>query len=174
MVRFVPVTDGDTALLQQWLATPDAQRWWGDPDEEIRLIFEGEASGESRGFIAHHETHGPFAYIQCWPCDKVPPHLADEEPWVRDQTPGTLGVDITIGQPDLLNKGLGSDAVRAFCAMLFAQGAPRLIIDPDASNLRAVRAYEKAGFARFDQYTNTDGSITLLMEMHPPEGHTVS
>jgi len=174
MVRFVPVTAEDTALLRAWLSTRDARAWWGDPDEELRLIFEGEASGESQGFIAHHETHGPYAYIQCWPCEKVPPRFVAQEPWIGNQAPGTLGVDIIIGRPDLLGKGLGSEAVRAFCAMLFAQGVPRLIIDPDASNLRAVRAYEKAGFVRFDQFTNPDGSITLLMDMYPPEGQTIS
>ena len=173
MFRFVPVTPDDRAMLREWLSTPDAQAWWGDPEEEIRLIFEGEASGESRGYIAHHQAHGPFAYIQCWECARVPADLAVHEPWVRNQSAGTMGVDITIGRPDLLGKGLGSGAVRAFCAMLFAEGVPRLVIDPDASNLRAVRAYHRAGFAPFDQFTDTDGSITLLMEMFPPEGQSL-
>lgn len=161
-------------MLIDWLSTPHAQTWWGNPEDEIRLIYEGEESGESSGFIVHNQDDdegcGPFAYIQSWPCDQQSAEAIVNEPWVADQAPGTLGIDITIGKPDMLGKGLGSLAVRRFCEKLFAEGAPRLIIDPDAANLRAVRAYEKAGFVRFDHFTNPDGSITLLMEMFPPEG----
>lgn len=156
-------------MLTNWLSIDSSQEWWGNPAEELRLIFEGERTGESRGFIAHHSDHGPFAYIQCWDPSRVPDHLVDEEPWVRDQAAGTLGVDITIGVPTLLGKGLGSQTVRAFGDLLFAEGTPRLIIDPDARNTRAVRAYEKAGFTRFNSHTNADGSITLLMERLPPK-----
>jgi aminoglycoside 6'-N-acetyltransferase len=165
--RFEPVTENDKPMLRNWLSTPDAQAWWGDPDHEIELIYDGEVTGESSGYIVHGED-GPFAYIQSWPSDKQPSEAIKDEPWVAEQPAGTLGVDITIGRPDLLGKGLGSDAGAAFCVMLFARGAAPHH-RPDASNLRAVRAYEKAGFARFDQYTNKDGSITLLMEMFPPE-----
>lgn len=172
--RFAPVTPDDRATLLEWLSTADSRKWWGDPDEEIALIYEGEKTGESSGFIIHGGIHGddqgPFAYIQSWPCDAQPAEAIVDEPWVAKQAPGTLGIDITIGKPNMLGKGLGSRAVAAFCERLFAQGAPRLIIDPDAANLRAVRAYEKAGFVRFDNFTNPDGSITLLMEMFPPEG----
>lgn len=157
-------------MLFEWLSMPDSQRWWGKPEDEIRLIFDGEKTGESSGFIVHGDDQIAFAYIQSWPCDQQPSEAIADEPWVADQAPGTLGIDITIGKPNMLGKGLGSLAVAAFCKKLFAEGAPRLIIDPDKANLRAVRAYEKAGFVRFDHFTNPDGSITQLMEMFPPEG----
>ncbi len=168
-IQFVPITVDDRAMLKTWLSTPDAQEWWGDPDHELRLIYDGEESGESRGYIAHNDD-GPFAYIQNWPCAAQPAEVVAKEPWVGRQMPGTLGVDITIGRPDLIGKGLGSATVRAFCAKLFAEGAKRLVIDPDITNQRAVRAYEKAGFACYDTFTNPDGSVTQLMEMHPPPG----
>lgn len=170
MFRFVPVTLADRPMLIEWLSLPDSRKWWGDPEDEIRLIYEGEETGESSGYIVHDPEHGPFAYIQSWPCDAQPAEAIADEPWVADQLPGTLGIDITIGKPNMLGKGLGSQAVRAFCKKLFAEGAPRLLIDPDAENLRAVRAYEKAGFVRFNHFTNPDGAVTLLMEMFPPEG----
>lgn len=168
-IGFASVTQADKPMLRAWLSTPASREWWGEPDHEIGLIFDGEKTGESRGFIAHHTEKGPFAYIQCWPCDAQPEEALAKEPWIAKQAAGTLGVDITIGRPDLLDQGLGTATVRAFCAMLFDQGAPRLIIDPDASNMRAVRAYEKAGFVRFDHHTRPDGT-TLLMEMLAPTG----
>ncbi|MFK7791042.1 MAG: GNAT family N-acetyltransferase [Devosiaceae bacterium] len=171
--QFHPVTAADEPLLRQWLSTPSSQEWWGEPECEIKLIYDGQETGESDGYIAHGPD-GPFAYIQSWPCEAQPDEATIAEPWIRDQAPGTLGVDITIGRPDLLGKGLGSAAVQAFCTMLFEQGANRIIIDPDAKNTRAIRAYEKAGFFRFDTFTNENGSTTLLMEKFPPKGHGLS
>lgn len=170
MFRFVPIKKDDAPLLRRWLGMPHAQEWWGDPDEEIKLIYDGERTGESKGFMAHRGGK-PFAYIQCWPCDAQPDKAIVDAPWIRDQTPGTWGVDITIGEPTLLGNGLGSMTVAAFADKLFAEGIPRLIIDPDQDNKRAVRAYEKAGFTAFDTHTHNDGSVTLLMERFPPKEH---
>ncbi len=167
--RFAPVTKTDTPMLRDWLSTPHAQEWWGEPEHEIGLIFDGERTGQSSGYIAHHAEE-PFAYVQSWPCDAQPADAVAKEPWVANQAANTLGVDIVIGRPDLLGKGLGSTCVRVFCDKLFSQGASRIIIDPDAANTRALRAYEKAGFTRFASFTKPDGSITQLMEKFPSEG----
>lgn len=76
MFRFVPVTLTDKPMLIEWLSTPHSRTWWGNPEDEIRLIYEGEETGESSGFIVHNEGggegHGPFAYIQSWSCDQQP------------------------------------------------------------------------------------------------------
>jgi aminoglycoside 6'-N-acetyltransferase len=58
----------------------------------------------------------------------------------------TVGVDLSIGDEASLSKGYGSLALRAFVRMLREQGHDTIIIDPDPRNLRAVRAYERAGF----------------------------
>ena len=38
--------------------------------------------------------------------------------------------------------------IRSVCRPLLAAGAPRVVTDPDPANARAIRAYEKAGFAK--------------------------
>jgi aminoglycoside 6'-N-acetyltransferase len=45
---------------------------------------------------------------------------------------------------------------------LLASGVPRLIIDPDPDNARAIRAYEKAGFVAFDRRTTIYGPALLM------------
>ena len=42
------------------------------------------------------------------------------------------------------------------------EGAPRVVIDPDPANLRAIRAYEKAGFRPFDARTSAYGPALLM------------
>ena len=43
-----------------------------------------------------------------------------------------------------------------------ASGAPRIVTDPDPANLRAIRAYERAGFTR-DRMVDTPDGPALLM-----------
>jgi aminoglycoside 6'-N-acetyltransferase len=103
------------------------------------------------------ELYGePIAYVQSYD-----PHLEDDHPY-QDQPTGTLGIDISIGRPDLLGKGHGSAIIRQFAEMLFDEGAPRIVIDPDPANGRAIRAYEKAGFRAFDTRTSVHGPALMM------------
>jgi aminoglycoside 6'-N-acetyltransferase len=45
---------------------------------------------------------------------------------------------------------------------LLAIGTPRIVIDPDPANARAIRAYEKASFCR-DRTVDTPDGPALLM-----------
>jgi len=45
-------------------------------------------------------------------------------------------------------------------------GTPRVVLDPDPANARAIRAYEKAGFCR-DRLVDTPDGLALLMVRDP-------
>ena len=62
----------------------------------------------------------------------------------------------------MLGRGHGSAFIRAFAERLLANGTPRIVIDPDPANARAIRAYEKAGFER-DRIVETPDGPALLM-----------
>lgn len=141
--RFRDVRREDFPLLGRWLAEPHVAKWWGEPAEELVGIEEAMMSVETRPLIV--ELDGmPIAYLQCYD-----PHLEEDHPY-QDQPPGTLGIDISIGDPNLTGRGHGSAIIRQFCAELFATGAARIVIDPDPENAQAIRAYEKAGFRFLD------------------------
>jgi RimJ/RimL family protein N-acetyltransferase len=53
---------------------------------------------------------------------------------------------LRIGDPDMLGRGHGSAFLRRLAERLVAEGAPIVAIDPDVDNLRARRAYARAGF----------------------------
>jgi aminoglycoside 6'-N-acetyltransferase len=156
-VTFIPVTEGHRDMLARWLSTPHAQQWWGETGEELRLIYAIE-DGEHEPYIACINDE-PIAYIQAWWPTKHPDY-----PWQHGMAPTTRGIDITIGEESNLGKGLGTLIVKHFAAKLFREGATRLIIDPDKTNMRAVSAYMKAGFTPYDEY---DGD--LLMELRPED-----
>jgi aminoglycoside 6'-N-acetyltransferase len=155
LVTFIPVTEDHRPLLQGWLSQPHWREWWGAPEEELRLIYAIE-EGEHLPFIACINGE-PVAYVQCWWPAQHP-----DVPWVRDMAMTERGIDISIGDASNLDKGNGSLIVKAFAAKLFAEGATRLVIDPDKKNMRAIAAYRKAGFTPYAEY---DGD--LLMQMLP-------
>ncbi|MBP1858816.1 GNAT family N-acetyltransferase [Rhizobium herbae] len=141
--HFRDVRREDFPLLGRWLAEPHVAKWWGESTEELAGIEEAMTSVETRPLMV--ELDGtPIAYLQCYD-----PHLEDDHPY-QDQPPGTLGIDISIGNPDLTGRGHGSAIIRQFCAELFAAGTARVVIDPDPANTQAIRAYEKAGFRFLD------------------------
>lgn len=158
---FRDVTEADLPMLAKWLAEPHLAEWWGDADEAVAEIQEAMESVETEPLIV--ELNGkPIAYLQSYD-----PHLEEGHPY-QDQPFGTLGMDISIGDPSLVGVGHGSAIVKQFVAQLFEEGCPRVIIDPDPANARAIRAYEKAGFKAFDTRTSIYGPA-LMMAIEPDE-----
>jgi aminoglycoside 6'-N-acetyltransferase len=159
-ITFTSLSEDHRAMLRQWLMSDHARAWWGETEEELRLIYAVE-DGEHEPFIACVDGE-PVAYVQAWW-----PTRHDNIPWQRGMTSTTRGIDITIGEARNLGKGLGTEIIKAFAEKLFMEGTTRLIIDPDASNARAIAAYRKVGFAPFGEFKEDDGSTTLLMELLP-------
>ncbi|HTV67319.1 MAG TPA: GNAT family N-acetyltransferase [Rhizobiaceae bacterium] len=158
---FRAVEADDLPMLGEWLKQPHLVEWWGDPAEAIAEIKEAMDDIATEPLIV--ELDGtPIAYLQSYD-----PHLEDDHPY-QDQPTGTLGIDVSIGDPDLIGKGHGSAIIRDFVDQLFAEGAPRVVIDPDPANKRAIRAYEKAGFTAFDTRTSIYGPA-LMMKRDAPE-----
>lgn len=166
-IAFKPIAESDLAMLAVWLAEPHVRQWWGEPDEELALMRSIlEEDDGTEGFVVSIDGQS-LAYIQSWrPANFNTGRWLEDAPWIADVPAGSVGVDIFIGRPDMVGRGVGAAIVTAFCRRLFADGAPRLIIDPDAANVRAVRAYEKAGFRPYGRHADEDGA-TLLMELLP-------
>jgi aminoglycoside 6'-N-acetyltransferase len=152
---FRAVTEGDLPMIAAWLAEPHAAEWWGDPETEIADIRESIASESVEPLIVELDRR-PIAYLQSYD-----PHLEDGHPY-QDQPFGTLGIDLTIGPPELVGLGHGSAIVRQFTDELFAEGAPRVVIDPDPKNARAIRSYEKAGFRPIGERISVYGHALLM------------
>lgn len=160
---FRPVTRKDLPLLRQWLALPHIAEWWGTVEDEIAGIEEAMDSIETEPLIVELDGR-PIAYLQTYD-----PHLEDDHPYA-DQPFGTLGLDISIGPSDLIDKGHGAAILAQFAEELFDEGAPRLILDPDVANKRAIRAYEKAGFRPLEERVSQYGHV-LLMALDAEEEH---
>jgi len=82
-----------------------------------------------------------------------------------DENEKTAVMRITIGNPQFLGKGIGSEAVGLLSKFGFeAAGWDRLTLRVLETNLRAIRVYEKNGF-RITGKESSDGKIKLNMSL---------
>jgi len=129
-VNLRPLVESDRPRLVEILKEPDVARWFGteSPEESADEFvsdpevtgFAIEAEGALVGVIGFHE----------------------------EETPGYrhAGMDLFLATGSQ-NQGLGREALRLLARHLFEErGHHRLVIDPAASNARAIRAYEAVGF----------------------------
>ena len=149
------MTAADLPMVKHWLGLPHVMHWWGKPDDQYALV-RGDFDDPAMDQFVVMAADRPFAYLQTY-------RLSD---WNFDfgmHPVGTRGIDQFIGEPDMVSKGHGSAFIRTFLDRLLAEGAPRVITDPDPRNLRAVRAYEKAGFRKEGTYETTEGPALLMV-----------
>ncbi len=157
---FRPAGADDLPMLAGWLATPALREWWGDPQEELALMTEDLPNTLMEQQIVSHNDE-PFGYVQSYPCTI----------WRSPQFAGfnrhARAVDTFIGVPDMIGQGHGSGMLRHYAETLIENGAPDVLIDPDPSNERAVRAYRRAGFADHSTRPCEDGTPVLVMTYRP-------
>lgn len=167
-IGFRPVAEGDLPMLADWLGRPHWRDWWGDPETELGYI---------RDMVEGRDPHcdpflilldgRPEGYIQRW---RIGPHQtpewAEANPWLMALPADAVGVDLSLAQPELLSRGVGSGALRAFASSLWAEGRRTIIIDPDPDNLRAVACYRKAGFRPIPALEGRTEGV-LIMQFQP-------
>ncbi|WP_103337479.1 GNAT family N-acetyltransferase [Amycolatopsis sp. CA-126428] len=123
-----PIGPADRPRVREILATPEVARWWGDPDRETEGLYEVE-----EGYTVYVIELGGEVVGLIQSCEELDPQYHH------------AGIDISV-HPGFHGRGVGTDAIRALAAHLFAQGHHRLTIDPAASNETAIRVYTKVGF----------------------------
>jgi aminoglycoside 6'-N-acetyltransferase len=155
-IDFRPVVEGDLPLVATWLAEPHVARWWGDVDESLAEMRLGMAEPTTEQYLILFDGQ-PVGYIQSYDI-----HGEGNHPY-NDQPVGTIGMDLSIGDPALVGRGYGPQIIVAFMARLFAAGAPRVVIDPDPANARAILAYAKAGFTPIGERTSIYGPALLMV-----------
>ncbi|MEC0244831.1 GNAT family N-acetyltransferase [Paenibacillus chitinolyticus] len=73
-----------------------------------------------------------------------------------------FGIDQFIGYPDLFNKGIGTIMIRKFIVYISRHNhVDVIVLDPDITNIRAIRCYEKCGFIKVKKINK---GVSRLME----------
>lgn len=159
-IKLVPATLGDRRKIYEWCYQSETTKYHsGPPDYPDKPIltyeefyasdeggyteyyFTGARPGDGRGFLIvsnDNETVGFVSYSAF--------HLKA----------GIAELDIWMDGEASCGKGFGVDALVCLGAYLHKEmGMRELIIAPALKNVRAVKAYEKAGFIKTDKAMDT-------------------
>ena len=160
---FKKLTEDDLPLLLTWFNEPHVQQWWPIPEknEVLKHFLTRIRSKDTFGYIVYF-NNTPIGYIQYYYIDRTNPKTGE---WLPVTLPdNTVGTDQFIGDPNFLNKGYGTQFIKAFIGYL-QQIEPQIttiIVDPDPSNLAAIKCYEKVGFKNMGNYQTSYGPILLM------------
>jgi aminoglycoside 6'-N-acetyltransferase len=145
--------------VRAWLLRPHVRRWYDDvpgavyPDDTIR-DYRTAIRGEDPTDLYVIALDGrPIGAIQSYLIDDQPEYAA----MVALGRPA-LGIDLFVGEPELIGRGHGPALIRAFLRdVAFPRYRVELcVIGPTRSNAAAIRAYEKAGFRFLKTYLEAD------------------
>jgi aminoglycoside 6'-N-acetyltransferase len=145
-VSFRPLTAGDLPLLYDWLQQEHVRRWWTDRETYEEVVehylpsIEGSDPTDLYLIVLDDRRAG---FIQSYRVSDYPEY--QELVAVED---GVAGVDVLIGEPGLIGRGVGSEALHRFVRdVVFSDpGIHACVADPDAENHASLRVFEKAGF----------------------------
>ncbi len=156
-VELIPVDLArDLPRLRVWLDRPHVTRWWGDPDETMAAIRRHAPADHA---LIAVDTR-PIGYL-CWQ-RPLPAELAAAG--LGDLPADLIDVDILIGEPDCVGRGIGPQALTLLLDRLRAAGRTSVGMAAAAANPRARRAYEKAGFRLFRTFQEAGQDYHYLIQ----------
>jgi RimJ/RimL family protein N-acetyltransferase len=145
-LTFRPLERADFPLLQKWLSAPHVAAWWRTSFdiEQMEGMFGPRIDGTepTHVFVIEHQGDA-IGWIQWYRWSDYPEHARQLEADSR-----AAGIDLAIGEAALMGLGLGSAAIRDFLRQIvFAEtDMIAVITDPEAGNVRSLRAFARAGF----------------------------
>ncbi len=147
-IEFMPLEAAHFPMLWEWHHRPHVAPWflpWMPPTQEETLsewhaVVEGRRP--QRGYLVV-VNGSQVGYIEGYRLSDDP-EVAAQLALDRD----AVGADVMIAEENLTGRGLGPQVVASFyLRMMDETGLDLGVIDPEVHNARAIRAYEKAGFA---------------------------
>jgi aminoglycoside 6'-N-acetyltransferase len=143
VITFRPVAETDLRLLHDWLHREHVKRWWRD-EPTYDQVVEHYAQGDEDHFVIVVDGRDA-GMIQTY-------LVASDPEWeaIVGAEPGLAGVDLLIGEEDLVGRGLGPQILAAFAhGVVFSRpGTAACVATVEEGNERSWRAFEKAGFRR--------------------------
>jgi len=159
-IRTMRDDDADYELIVRWRSHPHVHEWW-DPDDPapdldtVRAHYGPRARADDPTTACVIELdHTPVGYLQFYRWLAWPEEAAVLE---VDADENTFGIDLFIGEADLIGRGVGTRVVSLICDHLERdRGASAVALTTETTNLRAQRAYENAGFEKVREVLDTD------------------
>ncbi len=140
---FREIKDTDRDLVHSWLTKPYVAKWFYEDGlaNTLKGIDEFIKGLTDTKYWLACDKDKPFAFLITSLVKKPEDELSK---WcVAEGT--TITLDMLIGEEEYLGKKLSDLIIKEFLSSQFPE-VEEVLIDPEASNTRAVHVYEKVGF----------------------------
>ncbi len=157
-VRLRDVGPDDLPLIGRWLQANHVRPAWGDPDDNLRLLVEPPAAGHWRAIV---EAEGRAVGLVLW---QHPTRAELDLAGLADIPASAIDIDLMIGEPDAVGRGIGAATLRRVAAAALTDPAVPLVIGcTGVDNLASQRAFIKAGFCRDRLFDDVPHGPHVLM-----------
>ena len=168
LLKFRALRREDVPLLRRWLNEPHVDRWWRTPLDEAATAAEyvPRIDGREPTHVFVIVLDGrPIGWIQWFRWADYPEHAAQ-----LGAEATAAGLDLAIGEADLLGRGIGTRALRRFVEdVVFADPAiSACVCDPEVENARSLRAFARAGFSMTKRVRRMGEAVDRLVAFSPP------
>jgi hypothetical protein len=133
----------DAPLIHSWV-TEERARFWGMGGASVELVEETYADVDRRtthhAFLVHRDGL-PVALFQTYEAAE------DRVSECYEVQPGDTGVHLLIGPAGGgAQHGFTFALLEVFTQFVFSSGTPRVVVEPDSRNAKAVALMERFGF----------------------------
>jgi len=159
-------------LLLKWLETPHVKKWWDSDINWTLELIEKKYSSYTKGFkhlvletqIIKKPMHAfiinfnnvDIGYIQYYDRYDFPPEQGYD---ILNLPESCAAIDWYIGELNYIGKGIGTQALSIFFNEFVLKDFKNASVDPDTTNIGAIRVYEKVGFKKVKE----NNGITLMV-----------
>lgn len=149
-MHFEVLKKGQEGLVRQWLSQDYVvKHWYGTGLKNTLKVLERFVKGEEPLYTLWigYDGETPFAFLMTSPVD------ISEELYGKYCTKEerAITLDLLIGHPDYLGKGLAHLMIQRFLEEKFAD-RHAVFIDPCLENPKAIHVYQKAGFKGVEEF----------------------
>jgi RimJ/RimL family protein N-acetyltransferase/8-oxo-dGTP pyrophosphatase MutT (NUDIX family) len=168
-IGFRPLRRDDLPSMVTWQNAPHAAEWWSDGVGDITAAetkYGPRIDGRARTAVDIILLGGrPIGFIQTTPLAADPDYLDVAAP-VTDGGRDAVAIDYTIGEPELIGRGIGTQAIWGYLTEVVFRRFPScrfVVTDPETVNMASIRACEKSGFRIEARFTDDGIAHTLCV-----------
>jgi aminoglycoside 6'-N-acetyltransferase len=159
-LAFRRMTADDLPLVRGWLEEPHVGPWWKPSEiDDVTRAVRGEEPVETWLLLLDGREVGYFQLYDIACDDAYRAACA-----TVGVAPGTAGMDYLLGDPELIGRGIGTEAIKHFVEdIVFGRNEyPAVTAGPEPRNAASIRVLEKNGFVFVGTIDSGDGPEHLM------------
>lgn len=147
--NFNHVDQAHRSLVHTWLLQPHVAEWFYGQGLEntFKHLDEFLAGSSFAQYWLAFDRGNPFAFLITSQVDKTQDEIAK---WCNAEGQA-ITLDMLIGDPSYLGKGYAVPVIHQFLLSQFPN-VDEVLIDPEASNVKAIHVYQKAGYNKLGEF----------------------